>query len=107
MFAREGADSLRLDRHPRTLDVVSLRRRLDEVDRRLGLYPSAESERHAAKWWRTYLVAAIVLSLVCVALYIAGQTTRANLIMGMPGICGLVALQGWGVRRREKNRRAP
>jgi hypothetical protein len=85
-------------------DVMSLLQRLDEVDRWLRLHPSVESEQHAARWWRVYLVAAIASTIIGVALYIAGQSAYANLMIGLPGVCGLVALQGWSVNRRAQRR---
>lgn len=83
---------------------VRLLQRLDEVDRRLGLHPRPAAERHAERWWRAYLGAAVAFALLGVALYLAGQSFIANTILGLPAICGLTALQGWGARRRRRTR---
>jgi len=81
---------------------MGLPQRLDEVDRRLGLFPSARADRHAGRWWRVYAVAALVTLVVAVVLYAMRRTAAANLFMPFPIIIGVTALQGWGVNRRRR-----
>lgn len=83
---------------------MGLRRRLDDFDRRLGLYPAAQSDRHAVRWWRVCLLAALVLLVVGVGLYIFGLPTTANLFMSVPIICAAIVLQGWSISRRTHRR---
>ena len=81
---------------------MSLLRRLQDADRRLGLDPYANEAngRHLVRWWKWYLTGALAVLVVVIALVVVGLIQLGLVVIGPAGVLGLNALMGWKIQRQ-------
>ena len=69
--------------------VVGLLRRLDEADRRLGLYPRRADDQHVEKWRLVYVGVGLAYVVVGVILFLVGQSNWVK-VLNLTMIFGFV-----------------